>query len=195
MIDLPPLEAIDGAACIGHDPELWFPVATDGRTRSQVYCNDSTTALRICADCPLSARMTCAKRAVDGMERDGIWAGHDLSNDPHGRTWVRKRLRVIAAGGEYINPPARKPARPVALGSNNRKRPLPIPVQCAGTCGRMLRPTSRSEAEMPNTKPARARGLCKPCFDRDEAKNRVSDDMRRTLASVIHKTTTRRAAS
>ncbi|MFA5711993.1 WhiB family transcriptional regulator [Mycolicibacterium sp.] len=51
------------AACIGHDPELWFPKPRDTTTAER--------AEAICARCPvINACRRAAKR-----EQHGIWAG------------------------------------------------------------------------------------------------------------------------
>ena len=48
------------AACVGHDPELWFPDAMA----------DSTFALGVCAGCVVLD--ACHKA---GVGQDGIWGG------------------------------------------------------------------------------------------------------------------------
>jgi WhiB family redox-sensing transcriptional regulator len=51
------------ALCVGHDPELWFPVNSDG----------GGNAVRICCACPV--RLDCLSWAIAHDERDGIWGG------------------------------------------------------------------------------------------------------------------------
>lgn len=68
-VHLPPLPALPGAACVGHDPTLWddrLPGETSGQALSR-----QATARAICADCPV--RSGCA----DARDRhdSGIWGG------------------------------------------------------------------------------------------------------------------------
>ena len=56
------------AACIGSDPDLWFPADNAARARTQHI-------RAICAGCPVSAE--CLQAASDLDARYGIWGGLD----------------------------------------------------------------------------------------------------------------------
>lgn len=56
----------DAARCVGHDPELWFPVGSAGPALAQ-----AAQAKAICAGCPVRAQ--CAALG-EGMEF-GIFGG------------------------------------------------------------------------------------------------------------------------
>ena len=47
------------ALCLGHDPDLWFPVDSDGGAR----------AVSICTVCPV--RLDCLAWAIENNERNG----------------------------------------------------------------------------------------------------------------------------
>jgi WhiB family redox-sensing transcriptional regulator len=50
-------------ACIGHDPDIWFPRDRDKHKREQ--------ATQICRGCPVNFR--CAEEALKNAEPYGIW--------------------------------------------------------------------------------------------------------------------------
>lgn len=54
---------LDRAACVGSDPDWWFP----GRG------GDVTRAKAICATC--TTREECLQYALDNFEEVGIWGG------------------------------------------------------------------------------------------------------------------------
>lgn len=56
-------EWMDRAACVGHDPELFFSLERD----------DIRKAVRICDDCPVIAN--CRKYAKRHRIGSGVWAG------------------------------------------------------------------------------------------------------------------------
>jgi len=68
------------ALCLGHAPDLWFPVESDG----------GADAVAICSACPV--RIDCLGWAIDHNEREGIWGGVSARR--------RKRMRgaALAAG-------------------------------------------------------------------------------------------------
>jgi WhiB family redox-sensing transcriptional regulator len=69
------------AACLGEDPELFFPVGTGARAAGQIE-----EAKVICGNCPVAQR--CADFAVaNGYE--GVWGGLD---DEQRRRMRRGRL-------------------------------------------------------------------------------------------------------
>ena len=59
------------AACVGHDPELWFP---DGHGRHDA---ETREARAICATCAVQAE--CLDLAVVRGEKYGIWGGVSAS--------------------------------------------------------------------------------------------------------------------
>lgn len=56
------------AACRGVDPELFFPVGTEGAAAEQ-----ATAAKFVCAGCPL--RSGCLAWALDTGQEFGVWGG------------------------------------------------------------------------------------------------------------------------
>jgi WhiB family redox-sensing transcriptional regulator len=56
----------DLAACVGHDPELWFPLG------------DGAQAKAVCAACPV--RADCLRFALDAGLDDGIFGGLDAGD-------------------------------------------------------------------------------------------------------------------
>lgn len=73
-------------ACVGEDPELFFPVGEDGAGDAPP---DERTAVakEICADCPVAVE--CLKHAVEEGEPSGIWGG----------TTPQERRLLRASGG------------------------------------------------------------------------------------------------
>ena len=79
---------LDGAACVGEDPELWF-----SSERA-----DQVAALRICHSCPVRER--CAAFALDERMDDGIWGGlleSDRAQLLYERDQAARRARRAAA--------------------------------------------------------------------------------------------------
>ena len=60
---------VQDAACLGVDPELWFPRERDSYEHHQ--------AIRICGTCDV--RTECLKVARKRRERFGIWGGVDFN--------------------------------------------------------------------------------------------------------------------
>jgi len=56
------------AACRDEDPELFFPIGTDGPALAQVE-----QAKAVCRRCPVQA--DCLQWALDAREQYGIWGG------------------------------------------------------------------------------------------------------------------------
>lgn len=56
------------AACRTHDPELFFPIGTEGAAAEQI-----TAAKYICGTCPLQA--ACLTWALDTGQDHGVWGG------------------------------------------------------------------------------------------------------------------------
>jgi WhiB family transcriptional regulator, redox-sensing transcriptional regulator len=63
---------LPNAACVGADPELFFPERGDTETEAR--------ALAICAGCP--ARVACYARAIQNGERYGIFGGVNFEAAP-----------------------------------------------------------------------------------------------------------------
>lgn len=73
------------AACLNHDPELWFPT-----TKAEA---DSRPARQVCAGCPV--RKPCFDDAMDNRLH-GIWAGTTTDE----RTAIRRKAaRAANAAG------------------------------------------------------------------------------------------------
>ncbi|MER5211743.1 WhiB family transcriptional regulator [Streptomyces sp. NPDC002838] len=62
------MEWLRRAACVGEDPELFFPVGTEGPA-----LRDIAAAKRICARCPVIS--PCLDFALDGGPTSGVWGG------------------------------------------------------------------------------------------------------------------------
>jgi WhiB family transcriptional regulator, redox-sensing transcriptional regulator len=58
----------EDAACGDVDPDLFFPIGTNGAALSQIQ-----EAKRICRDCP--AQLPCLAWALDHRVADGVWGG------------------------------------------------------------------------------------------------------------------------
>jgi WhiB family redox-sensing transcriptional regulator len=58
------------AACLDHDPELFFPVGDSDPARLQ-----AEDAKRICHTCPVIEQ--CAQWAVESRMESGVWGGLD----------------------------------------------------------------------------------------------------------------------
>ncbi|MBO0850661.1 MAG: WhiB family transcriptional regulator [Pseudonocardia sp.] len=70
----------DGAACLGEDPELFFPIGTTGVGLRQV-----AQAKSVCRGCPVTGE--CLAWALDTGQLYGVWGG--LSEDE--RLELRRR--------------------------------------------------------------------------------------------------------
>jgi WhiB family transcriptional regulator, redox-sensing transcriptional regulator len=75
------------ALCRGRDPDLWFPVESDG-----------AEAVAICLVCPV--RHDCLDWAMEHNERNGIWGGVSARK----RQRMRAERRRIANGGAVVSP-------------------------------------------------------------------------------------------
>lgn len=67
---MPSLAWHDQAACVGHDPELWF-------------ATPPVQAQEICQSCPVKA--TCKEWADYAQVTHGVWGGVERSLPPQGR--------------------------------------------------------------------------------------------------------------
>jgi WhiB family redox-sensing transcriptional regulator len=62
------MEWLRSAACLGEDPELFFPVGTTGPA-----LRDIAAAKRVCARCPVKA--PCLAFALGNGQTSGVWGG------------------------------------------------------------------------------------------------------------------------
>jgi WhiB family redox-sensing transcriptional regulator len=76
------------AACRGHDPELFFPVGTEGPADDQL-----AAAQAVCATCPI--RAACLRWALDTGQQAGVWGG--ASEDDRRALRRGRRRDVIPA--------------------------------------------------------------------------------------------------
>ena len=67
------------AACLGHDPELWFPVGISAAALEQAQ-----QAILVCRACPVVAH--CAAHATAEQEPWGVWGGVHRGMDDGIRT-------------------------------------------------------------------------------------------------------------
>ncbi|MGV9942315.1 WhiB family transcriptional regulator [Streptomyces sp. NPDC003401] len=65
-----PMEWLRSAACIGEDPELFFPVGTSGPA-----LRETADAKRVCGRCPVTA--DCLEYALTEGQTSGVWGGTD----------------------------------------------------------------------------------------------------------------------
>lgn len=135
-----------GAPCTKVPPDLFFPDSSGREVHGQIR-----QAQAVCETCPLSTRKLCAKRAIDGGDHYGVWAGVYVNARAGERRAAMTELRSIAG----IEAPKR--ARP--------KRRT-VPRQCTGGCGRMIRSSGATLAEFPGTISNIGGWKCRPCFDR-----------------------------
>ncbi|MFI5793666.1 WhiB family transcriptional regulator [Streptomyces sp. NPDC051677] len=63
-----PMEWLRAAACVGEDPELFFPVGTRGPA-----LRDTAAAKRVCVRCPVSTE--CLSYALVSGQTSGVWGG------------------------------------------------------------------------------------------------------------------------
>ena len=73
-----------GAACVGEDPELFFPASTFGPRMSQ-----AEEARSICRRCPVTT--DCLVWALDAGIEDGVWGGR---TEEERRTLRRRRSQT-----------------------------------------------------------------------------------------------------
>ncbi|MEU5595846.1 WhiB family transcriptional regulator [Streptomyces sp. NPDC020298] len=62
------MEWLRAAACVGEDPELFFPVGTTGPA-----LRDAAAAKRVCARCPVTTQ--CLTYALACGQTSGVWGG------------------------------------------------------------------------------------------------------------------------
>lgn len=71
---------LNDAACVGYDPELFFPIGN-----SDEAMETTLLAKSICRGCPVAG--TCLSEALRGKYADGVWGGLDENErrDLHAR--------------------------------------------------------------------------------------------------------------
>ncbi|MQA83726.1 MAG: WhiB family transcriptional regulator [Streptosporangiales bacterium] len=77
-----PGDWVDRAACAGRDPELFYPVGTQGPALRQI-----AAAKAVCERCRV--RDDCLGHALDAGEAHGIWGG----TTPEERRTLRRETR------------------------------------------------------------------------------------------------------
>ncbi len=77
------MEWLRGAACVGEDPELFFPVGTTGPA-----LRDIAAAKRVCARRPVTCE--CLTFALDCGQISGVW----------GETCEEERDALLPTAGE-----------------------------------------------------------------------------------------------
>jgi hypothetical protein len=134
------------APCTKIHPDTFFPDLGGNAANSQVRA-----AQQVCATCPLVTKVACAKRALDGDDHYGVWAGVYVTARAGERRAALAQLREIAG----VTAPKRQPIV--------RKS---TPKPCAGGCGRMIRSSGQTLADFPGTISNVGGWKCRPCFDR-----------------------------
>lgn len=71
------------AACVGEDPELFFPIGSTGPALEQIEA-----AKQVCNRCPV--RTECLEFALDTNQDSGVWGG---TSEDKRRTARRRRAR------------------------------------------------------------------------------------------------------
>jgi WhiB family redox-sensing transcriptional regulator len=80
---------VPSAACIGRDPELFFPVGTSAAAATQ-----TSLAKTVCRSCPV--RSECLEWALMTCQDAGVWGGLDEEERRVIRR-ARRRLAAVAA--------------------------------------------------------------------------------------------------
>jgi len=81
---------LSDAACIGEDPELFFPIGTSAPAAEQ-----TVRAKRICGPCPVRAE--CLEWSLVTYQDAGVWGGLD---EEERREIRRDRRRGLEIGRE-----------------------------------------------------------------------------------------------
>jgi WhiB family redox-sensing transcriptional regulator len=80
------------AACLGTDPELFFPIGTTGPALEQ-----ADRAKQVCALCPVKAH--CLEWALQTNQQAGVWGGMDEEE---------RRVLRRARRGRRRSPPSQR---------------------------------------------------------------------------------------
>ncbi|GGK01664.1 hypothetical protein GCM10011583_36580 [Streptomyces camponoticapitis] len=86
------------AACVGADPELFFPVGDSDPAAEQ-----TERAKAVCHSCPVESR--CLEWALDTGRTSGVWGGTD--EEERRRLRRNERRRVPAPRGRQASGPGR----------------------------------------------------------------------------------------
>ena len=86
MRNLPGRRWVKQAACLGHDPDLWFLDDQTGSYRE---------ARAICNDCPV--RIECLDWAIDSHTEHGLWGGLN----PTERKQLRRRQHLQFSDSDH----------------------------------------------------------------------------------------------
>jgi len=78
------MEWLRHAACVGEDPELFFPVGTEGPALREI-----AAAKRVCARCPVAPE--CLDWALRSGQTSGVWGG----------TCERERAALLRTGTDH----------------------------------------------------------------------------------------------
>jgi WhiB family redox-sensing transcriptional regulator len=81
---------LSNAACIGEDPELFFPIGTSPPAADQAF-----RAKAVCRSCPV--RSPCLEWSLVTFQDAGVWGGLD---EEERRQIRRLRRRAVASGRE-----------------------------------------------------------------------------------------------
>ena len=81
---------LSDAACIGEDPELFFPIGTSPPAADQAF-----RAKAVCRSCPV--RSPCLEWSLVTFQDAGVWGGLD---EEERREIRRLRRRAVAIGRE-----------------------------------------------------------------------------------------------
>jgi len=84
---------IDAAACLGEDPELFFPVGV-----SPLAVDQTERAKLVCRSC--TVRRECLRWALDTCQDAGVWGGLDEEERRVIRRQRRRERREVAAAPE-----------------------------------------------------------------------------------------------
>ncbi len=75
----------DAAACLSHDPDLFFPTGATGPIGREIE-----QAKTVCRGCPV--RNACLQWALSAGQLSGIWGG--LTEEER-RSWARRRAESV----------------------------------------------------------------------------------------------------
>ncbi|MFI7382740.1 WhiB family transcriptional regulator [Streptomyces sp. NPDC049813] len=84
------MEWLERAACVGEDPELFFPVGSTGPALLDVH-----EAKTVCHRCPVIAE--CLEYALETGQTTGVWGGtSETERTPLLKAHRRARRRALA---------------------------------------------------------------------------------------------------
>jgi WhiB family redox-sensing transcriptional regulator len=83
---------IDGALCIGQDPELFFPMGAPSLVESQ-----TALAKAVCRECPV--RDDCLEWSLATAQDAGVWGGLDEEERREIRRRRRRAATLTSVGG------------------------------------------------------------------------------------------------